>query len=343
MNKKSASLNLTGGGGRGYLSICLLENIINLSNMTFREFMSMFSCITGTSIGGIIALALAYGKTLDEIKPLFTKGKRIFTTSPTEDNKRVSFLNKLQGTLLNNAWYKSPSNYSLLPDNQKYGHLVLYDLLDQFFGNSTMANLTKKVVITAFRASNKQFVMFSNYDDRKYFTYNNELIKDVAKATSAAPFYLPSVTIDGKIYQDGGLGVNDPVEMGIILNSVIDTNSRDIFSLNISTGFGLFSFTDQDQEGNSTYLLFQIFDLLGTIMAGSELYANYKLSILNDRLSSSFYTKDNYFKNYRAQPSYVGELDDCSDASMIAMKNLADDYCTRESANIKTFINNLKA
>lgn len=343
MDRKKASLNLTGGGGRGYLSICLLENIINLSNMTFVEFMSMFNVITGTSIGGIIALGLASGKTLDEIKPLFIKGKRIFTISPTEDNKRPSFLDKLTGTLLNNAWYKSPVEYSTLSDSQKYGHLVLYDLLDNFFGDKKMSNLSKKVVITSFRPSNKQFIMFSNYDDKKYFTYNNELVKDVAKATSAAPFYLPEVEINGLRYQDGGLGVNDPVEMGIILNSLIDTNCQEIFSLNISTGLGMFSYGQQDVESSSTYLMFQLTELMGTIMSGAELYGDYKLSILNDRLNSSFYSKNNYFQKYRAQPSYTGELDDCSDESMLKMKQIADDYCSRESVNIKTFLNNLKA
>lgn len=340
---KKVSLNFTGGGNRGYLSVCLLENIISLSRLTFADFMSLFGVITGTSIGGIIALALASGKTLDDIKPLFTKGKRVFTTSETEDNKRPSLVTKLGNMIINNAWYQSPSNYSLLPDNQKYGHLVLYDLLDQFFGDSTMSSLQKKVVITAYRASNKQFTMFSNYDDRKYFTYNNEKIKDVAKATSAAPFYLPEVIIGDYRYWDGGIGVNDPVEMGIILNSILDTNAHDIFSLNISTGMGFLGFTTNDTEGSSTYALYKLTELIPIIMGGAELYADYKLSILNDRLASSFYTQNNYFKKYRAQPFYVGELDDCSDESMLNMKRVADEYCTIEATNIKTFLNNLQA
>jgi len=342
VGNKNASLNFTGGGNRGYLSICLLENIISLSGLTFAEFMSLFGVITGTSIGGIIALALASGKTLSDIKPFFQKGKRIFTTT-TADNDRPSLITKLGSMVINNAWYQSPSNYSLLADNQKYGHLVLYDLLDQFFGDNTMSSLQKKVVITAYRASNKQFVMFSNYDDRKYFTYNNEKIKDVAKATSAAPFYLPEVSIGNYRYWDGGIGVNDPVEMGVILSSILNTNAHDIFSLNISTGMGFLGFTTNDTEGSSTYSLFKLAELIPIIMGGSELYADYKLSLLNDRLASSFYTQNNYFKKYRAQPFYVGELDDCSDQSMINMKKAADDYCTSESVNIKTFLNNLRA
>ena len=337
-NKNLRSLNFIGGGGRGYLAFCILKNIINLSNLTFQQFMSLFPVITGTSIGGIIALALAYGKTLDEIEPLFTKGRKIFSIDTT-DNNRPSIITKGISSLLNDAWYKSPSTYSKsLPESQKYGHLYLYELLDDVFGNATMSSLQKKVVITSYRASNKQMVLFSNYDDKKYFTYNNEKIVDVAKATSAAPFYLPEVTIGAHRYWDGGLGVNDPTEMGIILNSVLNPNYNAISSLNISTGIGFLSYTEKDQEGHSSYVLSNVTQLLNVVMGCAELYSDYKLSILQDRLASSFYTKANYFHKYKAAPFYIAELDDCSEATMLDMKRVADEYCTAETTNIKTFL-----
>lgn len=338
--KNIRSLNFTGGGGRGYLAFCIFKNIIALSNLTFQQFMSLFPIITGTSVGGIMALALAYGKTLDEIEPFFQKGRRIFSSS-TADNDRPSIITKAASSLINDAWYKSPSIYPALPDNQKYGHLVLYDLLDSVFGEATLSSLQKKVVIPAYRASNKQFVMFSNLDDNKYYTYNNEKIKDVAKATSAAPFYLPEVTIGNHRYWDGGIGVNDPVEMGIITNSVLHPNYDSISSLNISTGIGFLSYTTTDTEGHSVYMLSNVTELLNVIMASSELYADYKLTILQDRTASSFYTKTNYFAKYRASPFFVAELDDCSEDTMAKMKIAADDYCTAETTNIKTFLTTL--
>ena len=59
-------LSLDGGGVRGYLSAKILSNLEDYLNNRAKEEMPIgqrFDFIAGTSTGGIIALALALGKT----------------------------------------------------------------------------------------------------------------------------------------------------------------------------------------------------------------------------------------------------------------------------------------
>src|SRR5947207_1639058 len=45
---------------------------------------------------------------------------------------------------------------------------------------------------------------------------DNHFIWQVARATSAAPQYLKSIEIDGKNYDDGGFGFNNPAEIALL-------------------------------------------------------------------------------------------------------------------------------
>jgi hypothetical protein len=341
MYKKAIrTLNIPGGGCRGELSYWLIYDIINLLNIPFAQFISIFDILTGTSIGGVLSLAFAYGLDLSDISPFFDKGKRIFSTS-VADNDRAGITTKLASFITSSPWYESPSIYDALPDGQKYGHKVLYKMLDDIFGNDTLSALKKTVVIPAFRSTNQQYVMFSNYKDDRYFVNNNEKIADVAKATSAAPLYLPEYKIGNYTYWDGGIGVNNPIEMGGILGSVLFPNAQSIFLLNISTGTGFLSFSNQDIASLSGSPFSVLSNILGVVMSGAELYCDYKLDILTNRAASSFFTQNNYFKSYKTKPVFVSELDDCANATRASFRQVAADYVTKESANIVSFFNAL--
>ena len=59
MKKGERMLFLDGGGMRGLLEI---EVLLEIERRTGRQIVELFDWIVGTSIGGVIALALVYGK-----------------------------------------------------------------------------------------------------------------------------------------------------------------------------------------------------------------------------------------------------------------------------------------
>lgn len=83
LNNNIKILSLNGGGVRGLFTISLLaklETIIeereNRSNVKIGDY---FDLITGTSIGGILALGLASGKSARELQKKFEDSRYLST------------------------------------------------------------------------------------------------------------------------------------------------------------------------------------------------------------------------------------------------------------------------
>ncbi|XP_048577713.1 85/88 kDa calcium-independent phospholipase A2 [Nematostella vectensis] len=94
-HKKDAILTLDGGGIRGLVLTQLLSAIEEVSGQSIN---SLFDWISGTSIGGIIALALVHGKSVSfcqgflfRMKDKVFKGPRPYDTEPLEKLLQETF------------------------------------------------------------------------------------------------------------------------------------------------------------------------------------------------------------------------------------------------------------
>jgi patatin-like phospholipase/acyl hydrolase len=181
-------LSLDGGGIRGTLSAVILQRL----EEKVPGFVSKVDMVAGTSTGGILALALAYGLTPAQCLTIYaTQGKEIFADTVWDDFKDVGNLFGAQ-----------------------YSNASLQTVLAQYFGDKKLSDLQKRVLISSFDLDNEA------YDPRAFRTWKakffhnfpeegsdaNERIVDVALRTSAAPTYFP-------IYQgyvDGGVVANNP-------------------------------------------------------------------------------------------------------------------------------------
>lgn len=195
-NDRFNVLSLSGGGYRGIYTLSVLEELEKMNNG--KPIAKSCDLITGTSVGGIIALALAAEIPVKEIKDFFEKNKyKIF---------KKSFLSDL-------------SKYF----NVKYKQEPLKKALIDFF---EVENKIKKiyelkhpVVITAvnYEHQSGQYFKTPHHKDLKR---DFELdIVDVALATSAAPTFFPSHKIkfkngEVKTFIDGGLSNNSPSFIG---------------------------------------------------------------------------------------------------------------------------------
>jgi patatin-like phospholipase/acyl hydrolase len=180
-------VSIDGGGIRGLVTTILLQSIV--ATPGFENFLNSIDFVAGTSTGGLLALAIAHQIDLGEIRDIYVKkGPKIFEDSWLDN---LLDLGKLLG-----------ADYDIKP---------LRDELQEMFGNTSLGQLKKRVLITAFDLDNekpegrtwkpKLFHNFAGPDNDRA-----ALAAKVGLYTAAAPTYFPSV--DG--YVDGGVYASNP-------------------------------------------------------------------------------------------------------------------------------------
>ncbi|ACE05847.1 hypothetical protein Aasi_0432 [Candidatus Amoebophilus asiaticus 5a2] len=205
-------LSLDGGGIRGlleadalnYIEKVLAERIINhfgdrsapKPDVRLGEY---FDLIAGTSTGGIIALAM---RILD-----------LATNRPRYNMEIVSGIYKDKGGKI---FYGNNKLWKLLCQAKSniYNPKPLEDILTEYFGNATLQDLCDPVLITTYDTDKPGIYLFKS-SDTKNGASKNFYVKDVARATSAAPTYFPPAqisSISGEKYCfiDGGVAANNP-------------------------------------------------------------------------------------------------------------------------------------
>lgn len=182
-------LSLDGGGLRGIITARLLHRLNEESSIA--GWLDDTTLIAGTSTGGILGLGLAANMTPNEIMKIYLKnGRKIFDDSLWDN---IRDLGKVVGA--------------------DYSNKNLKLVLKNTFKETTLSDLSKKVVIPTFDLDNESETeaqrtwkpkIFHNYkgtdSDGAY------LVRNVALYTSSAPTYFPSA--NG--YIDGGVYANNP-------------------------------------------------------------------------------------------------------------------------------------
>ena len=183
-------LSIDGGGIRGIVTTVLMQRLIATPGL--EGFLDSVDLVAGTSTGGLLALGIARGLGLEEIRDLYVNdGPEIFDDSWLDD---LLDLGKLRG-----------ADYKTAPMRRVFKRVL--------GEGTTLGQLHTRVLITAFDMDNededesrrswkpKLFHNFpGNGNDRRELAYK------VGMYTAAAPTYFPSV--DG--YIDGGVFANNP-------------------------------------------------------------------------------------------------------------------------------------
>lgn len=211
-------LALDGGGIKGLFTARVLDRIVQ----QYPKLLKNVDLLAGTSTGGIIALALAAGKTPGEIAKLYSeRGEKIFDDSIWDD---LIDLGNAVG-----------ADYHLTGLRRE---------LKREFGGLKLGELDKKVVVPSFDLDSpedeaegrprmwkpKFFHNFPGSDSD-----GGEPVLDVALRTGAAPTYFPS----HQGYIDGGVVANNPSMAA--LAQALDKRAAnrelgDLLLLSVSTG-----------------------------------------------------------------------------------------------------------
>ena len=340
-------LSLDGGGVRGYLSLKFLQRFIAQWGINPSELWKYFDVIAGTSIGGIQALGYAYGLSTELLEPFFLeKSKRIFTirSAPVgcdanSDSNRPNILQKIALVTLNDPFYKSACD----PDagNSNYGSNILQQTLVDTFGTDTLSDLKTKVLIPSYEKDTSSYLFFSNYND-PMFKGRNESIVNVARATSAAPVYLPKHSFNSHDYIDGGIYQNNPADIALSLGKTIKPIANRFCVLSLGTGIGKMGFdgTVTEQVNSSDSAIADIFALFDIASTGGQESVDFNLKLKSRRTLEQLYY-------YRFQPTLDLNLDtelDNSDVSFLEyMATTANTIFDNDIGNITNFLGHLNA
>ncbi|MDP8175228.1 CBASS cGAMP-activated phospholipase [Phocoenobacter skyensis] len=191
MPKSFKILSLAGGGYRGlYTATVLNELEIHIKEKDPHDCIAnYFDLITGTSIGGILALALAYEIPTAKIVEVFSQqGKNIF--------KKQTY-----------------SGYGIT--QAKYNSDNLKTILEEWFGEKLLGDLKHPVVIPAVNYNTGSPVTFKTAHHASFKRDWKFKIVDIALATSAAPTYFKRHAIENSEYIDGGIFANSPTLIGL--------------------------------------------------------------------------------------------------------------------------------
>lgn len=186
------SLALTGGGYRGLFTARVLDVI----EEHLREPIGRrFDLISGTSIGGIVAMAAAFEVPMKEVVKVFLEqGESIFPPQP----KRTGKVGKGWDTYQH--WRKP--RYDSAPLRAAISRLI--------DPNATLADATHPLAIPAVNVTQGKPQVFKTRHKQEWVRDWKFRAVDVAMATAAAPTFFQLAEVGGSLYADGGLFANAP-------------------------------------------------------------------------------------------------------------------------------------
>lgn len=322
-------LSIDGGGVRGYLPSLLLAEFERRAG---RPASSLFDLIVGTSTGGIIGIGLATGLSAVELSDFYPRyGRQIFGGADEPAWKtRLLGRGRTFSERMGNAarTIGAPAG-----GNPRFGgnarHLPdgLEAVLHEVLGDTRLATCQVDLAITTFDGLSSQPLVLSRRDAVTDSNFDLPL-RDVARATSAAPTYFPPHRIDWagatREFIDGGVWANNPAGVALSesvhLTAARQLTGESVLIVSLGTGRAKSTASFAGTEG----WIGSAGDLVksATSVAAGELLARRAL------------TDARYIRFQVLDDRIAGAMDDPSPARLDLLKAAADDLIRSDSARI---------
>lgn len=383
-------LSIDGGGMKGLISAAFMKQFVSLWGIDPTQLWKHFDVIAGTSVGGIQALGYAFGLAPADLIDFFTtNGPWIFTTDPSNPSVVPSTLSKVN-TIIGGP-FSNPSFYPNDPD-VNIGQTYLQETVNTAFGANTMQALKTQVIVPSFEKSevDPEFEPFTNTP--VYFSNSNivpilegqdNLITDVAMATSAAPLYFAPWVIGEGSYIDGCTTQNNPASFALSVGQALKPTANRFCVLSLGSGLGDVGF-DPDTGLKMNLFKSKVLKEVKELKVDPDRFAakwklsRKKLQAIEELAASPMvlegaylmmyllgafitgpqeavaqelniqdnYTLNNVF-NYRMQyyleASYDTEIDTSDPTTLAYYQSSAVDYFNEDIDNISNFIAHLEA
>ena len=199
---QKVGLVLSGGGASGMAHIGVL--------IALEEHNIPIDYITGTSAGALVGGLYSIGYSPEQIKQMVNSPEFYSIANGLIDKEYVYFFKQRPQ---NAKIVKFSFNQNLkqlnssIPLNVTDPSLIDFFMIERFSIPSSYANYNFDSLFVPFRC------VASDIDANKEVIYRSGNLSQTVRASMTFPFYIPPLTIDGKLLVDGGLYNNFPADV----------------------------------------------------------------------------------------------------------------------------------
>ena len=310
-------LSIDGGGIRGIIPAIILAEI---EERTGKRIAEMFDLIAGTSTGGILALGLT--KPREDGKPQYS-AERLIELYETEGGKIFSIP----------VWHRIHSVGGLA--EEKYPSTGIDGVALEYFGDVRLAQAYKEVLITAYEIEKRGPWFFKRrkaQDENEGF---NPYMREVARATSAAPTYFEPIrlkvgSLGNRAFIDGGVHSNNPAMCAYVEARKIHPEENDFLVVSLGTGEPTREMPYEEVKGWGLALWAQ--PILNVVFDGVSDTVDYQLREL---LSTEEGEARRYFRFQTVLDIGKDDMDDASATNIAALKTKARQIIDENDAALK--------
>ena len=324
-------LSIDGGGIRGIIPgqilVALEKKLQDSSGNPEARLAEYFDFFAGTSTGGIpTCICLCPSKeepsnarfsAQDAVDLYMNHGEEIFDV---------------------NRWQKLRSGNGYL--DEKYGQFALEKYLKNYFGDLKLSELLKPCIIPAYDFFRRTTYFFAQHDPARQGAGRDFLVRDVCRATSAAPTYFETAQIrscSGVTYPfiDGGVFANNPALCAYseVRNAEDNPTAAEMFLVSIGTGSKHEAYKyDKAKDWGAVGWIKPLIDIM---MAGASETTDYHVARM-------FSARKNERSYVRIQPSSMGnasvDMDNASKENLAALAEVGIETAENCSAELDRIV-----
>lgn len=320
-------LSIDGGGIRGIIPAMVLAEI---ERRTGKPTSKLFDLVAGTSTGGILALGLTKpgqggepGYSAEELINLYeTEGGEIFSRP---------------------VWHRIHSVGGLA--EEKYPAEGLEEVAYTYFGDVRLAEALTEIIVTAYEIEGRApwFFKRRHARDPDRREGDNFLMRDIARATSAAPTYFEPFLVEGgphdkRAFIDGGVHSNNPAMCAYVEARKIHPEESDFLVVSLGTGELTRSLPYEEVRDWGLALWAQ--PILNVVFDGVADTVDYQLREL---LSTEEGDARRYYRFQTVLDIGKDDMDDASATNIAALKIKAQQIISENEAALKALCAQLAA
>ena len=339
MAKFTRILSIDGGGIRGIIAgqvLVALEEKLQAAGGPQARIADYFDLVAGTSTGGILTCALLTPGRQDPQRPRFSAREAVDLYLERGDEIfDIPVLHRI----------RSVGGIA----DEKYPSDGLEEALEDYFEDFKLSNLLKPCLITAYDIKRRRAHFFRQQKAKEEAGFDF-LIRDVARATSAAPTYfeasrVKSLTNVTYPLIDGGVFANNPAMCAYAEARNFEGTPRARNMLVLSLGTGSAETSYAYREAKDWGLVEWAKPILDIIMTGVAETVDYQLQQIFDTVEAPA-GEPRYLRiqaDLSREPAEVRKMDNAELENLARLGEIGTELAQNYSQELDQFVKLLKA